>query len=91
MNNILADDHISLLDFRSKVINYKLRCTPRDLIVVPAKVQWEWIHEQRDVHVKWSNDCKETKNPSLALRFQLPSGSYATCAVRELCRRPLEQ
>ena len=62
---------------------YVLRAELRPLVVRPHAVNFDWVSGGG------AEEEKADEADVLKLQFSLPKGSYATCAMRELSRRPI--
>ena len=83
MQSVLSEDEIRLDDFCDTGLQVSpLGSVSRSLIVWPDDVSFQWL----------PSDTASQMNsalPDLLIQFQLPKGAYATCAMRELSRRPI--
>ena len=88
IESVLAEDGLGISDFVTPVMGHALPCQSRQVVVHPEEVQFRWLSADPEVAVP-DESTSTQKFPHLELQFSLPSGAYATCALRELSRRPI--
>lgn len=80
MEALLNEDGLSLKTVANPVLGVTVSSRQRQLIIKPRDVQWSWLPKPGQ---------NASSLPPLQLQMSLPAGSYATCALRELSRRPV--
>jgi tRNA(Glu) U13 pseudouridine synthase TruD len=80
VEEVLQRDGLALADFSAPVLGcVQLSSFRRRVVLRPRDVALAWLDD----------DGLATLLPDLQLQFRLPAGAYATCALRELSRRPI--
>eukprot|EP00002_Diphylleia_rotans_P027763 TRINITY_DN5579_c0_g1_i1.p1 TRINITY_DN5579_c0_g1~~TRINITY_DN5579_c0_g1_i1.p1 ORF type:complete len:658 (+),score=154.66 TRINITY_DN5579_c0_g1_i1:46-2019(+) len=98
-HEILSQDGLTLPKLRHNIKNYALKGSYRHIMVKPQDFMWKTFQYADDEHVLTYTDLDRLQGKpeptsqeggslnALRLDFTLPSSSYATMLIRELCKR----